>query len=119
MEHFSRFREIQVALRDRQPSEYLRPKYAPGQAGDSTVARALAMYRQILAELAAAYDQGDMEDAAHIARARALMFELDSMAEELGGKGIGIPFFSSPGTTTMSTAKRSRPRAKPVRRRRR
>ena len=112
MEHFSRFREIQVVLRERQPSEYLRPKYAPGQAGDSTVARAVAMYRDILAELAAAYDQGDMEDAAHIARARAVMFELDSLADELGRKGIGVPFFASPGMTNVSAAKRSRSKAR-------
>jgi hypothetical protein len=113
MEHFSRFREIQVALREHQPSDYLRPKYAPGQANDATVARALAMYRDILAELTAAYDRGDMEDAAHIARARALMFELDSLAEDLGRKGIGVPFFASPATTTkVSTVKRSRSRAR-------
>jgi hypothetical protein len=80
-----------------------------GQAGDAAVAPALKMYRDILSELAAAYDQGDMEDAAHIARARAEMFELDSMAEDLGRKGIGIPFFPPPGVTKVSTAKRSRP----------
>ncbi|HWW84993.1 MAG TPA: ferritin-like domain-containing protein, partial [Vicinamibacterales bacterium] len=112
MEHFSRFREIQVVLRKRQPTEYLRGKYVLGATSDPAVGRALATYRSILAELAAAYDQGDMEDAAHIARARALMFDLDSSAEELGRNGTGIPFFVSPATTKVAATKRLRSRGK-------
>jgi hypothetical protein len=103
IEHFSRFREIQVVLRKHKPTDYLRPvQPAPGDNPEGQAA--MKIYNQILDELRAAYLRGDMEDAAHIARARALMFELDSQAEKMAARKLGVPFFAPP----VSVANRRR-----------
>jgi hypothetical protein len=93
MEHFSRFRQIQVVLRKYSKSlEYLRP-VQPASAKDAEGLAALQIYKQILKDLHNAYVSGDMEDAATIADARALMFKLDDTAEKMAQKGLGVPFF--------------------------
>ncbi len=117
MEHYSRFREIQVVLQKYE--QWLRdgklvsasvaagskPKtttktylkilreVTPAGAGDAAVAKALTMYASIVEELSQAYDRGNMEDGSHIALARQVMFELNHEAETLAARGIGIPFF--------------------------
>ena len=93
MEHFSRFRELQVVLRKYSSSSvYLRP-VKPAPAGDAEGQAAMQIYHEIVTQLQAAYIRGDMEDAAHIAQARGLMFELDAKADALAARGFGIPFF--------------------------
>jgi hypothetical protein len=96
IEHFSRFREIQVVLRKyKNTSDYLRP-VQPAPENNAEGQAAMQIYHQILQELQAAYERGDMEDAAHIATARALMFELDHDAEKMAARKLGIPFFAEP-----------------------
>jgi hypothetical protein len=94
MEHFSRFRQVQVVLRNRKPADYLRsPTFPAAPEGDADGATALKTYGEILTELEDAYVSGDMEDAVHIARARALMFQLDVQARQLAARSLGVPFF--------------------------
>jgi Ferritin-like len=97
MEHFSRFREVQAVLRKySKPTDYLRP-VTPAPAGDEDGQKALSIYRLILRELEASYVRGDMEDAAHIAEARRLMFVLADAAETLAEKKqFGVPFLTMP-----------------------
>jgi len=97
IEHFSRFREIQTVLRKYKTTDYLRP-VQPAPADNPEGQAAMKVYYQILDELRAAYLRGDMEDAAHIATARALMFELDSQAEKMAARKLGVPFFSTPAS---------------------
>ena len=94
MEHFSRFRQVQVVLKNRKPTDYLRSEtFLPALAGNSDGDAALNTYKQILTELEEAYANGDMEDASHIAAARTLMFQLDSQARKLAAHEQGVPFF--------------------------
>jgi hypothetical protein len=94
MEHFSRFRQVQVVLQNRKPTDYLRSlTFLPAKDGDADGAAAQKTYSDILAELREAYASGDMEDAAHIATARALMFQLDKEARQLSARSLGVPFF--------------------------
>jgi hypothetical protein len=93
MDHFTRFREIQGVLQKyKKPEEYLR-ELQPAPAGHLRGDAALKLYGQIIHELQAAYARGNMEDAAHIAAARGLMFELDRVAKELAAEGFGVQFF--------------------------
>jgi hypothetical protein len=106
MEHYSRFRDVQVVLKKySSPSTYLRP-IQPAPAGLQEGRDALVIYKQILAELEAAYATGDMEDAEHIAKARGLMFELTAKAEQLAAKGFGVTFFQSPPAPSQKTTKK-------------
>jgi hypothetical protein len=96
MEHYSRFREIRVALtpffpkRAGQQPAYLRP-LALASARDARTA--LGLYQGILDGLAAAYRQGDMEDAGNIVQARGKMIALEAEANTLAAKNLGVPFF--------------------------
>jgi hypothetical protein len=102
MEHFSRFREIQITLEKyTKPEDYLRP-IQPAPADDLDGQKAVGIYQQILQQLGAAYARGDMEDAAHIAEARRLMFVLDDAAERLAERGFGVPFFPAPPPDPVS-----------------
>jgi hypothetical protein len=95
-EHFSRFREIQLALQPHEPQQYLQPDFKPAPVANRAASGALDIYRQILKELADAYRLGDMEDAAHIATARKLMFDLDGAARDLANnERLGIPFLAA------------------------
>lgn len=106
MEHYSRFKEVQVELKKYPaPSTYLRP-IQPAPADLQEGQNALAIYNQILAELKAAYATGDMEDAEHIAKARSLMFELTAKAEKLAAQGFGVAFFESPPSAAQKTIKK-------------
>jgi ferritin-like protein len=94
MEHFSRFRQVQVVLRSRKPADYLRSETFPlAPPGDVDGDAALHTYKQILTELEEAYASGDMEDASHIAAARTLMFQLDGQARKLAVRSLGVPYF--------------------------
>jgi len=94
MEHFSRFRQVQVVLQNRKAADYLRSStFPPAADNDVDGTAAVKTYGEILAELQAAYVSGDMEDASHIATARALMFRLDEQAKVLAARRLGVPFF--------------------------
>jgi len=83
-------------LQNRKPADYLRSTTFPAAPeGDADGAAALKTYREILIELEDAYVSGDMEDAAHIAKARNLMFQLDAQATQLAARRLGVPFFAS------------------------
>ncbi|HMG86545.1 MAG TPA: ferritin-like domain-containing protein [Terracidiphilus sp.] len=106
MEHFSRFKEVQVVLRKYPASKtYIRP-ITPAPADHPGGKAALDLYHQILAELQAAYATGDMEDAAHIARARSLMFQLSAQAEKLASEQHGVAFFKSQPAAPEKTGKK-------------
>jgi hypothetical protein len=96
MEHYSRFREVQVVLQKYgKPDIYLRAmQRAP--AGDADGQAAVDIYHRILQDLRTAYTTGNMEDAAAIAEARGLMFELNDKAEKLASRGFGVPYFPAP-----------------------
>jgi ferritin-like protein len=109
MEHFSRFRQVQVVLKKYEdPKKYLRP-VTPAPPEDADGQAALGIYQRILQELEAAYDRGDMEDAAHIAEARRLMFVLSDKAEALAERKLGVPFFPTPVHATAKKRLTRRP----------
>jgi len=93
MQHFTRFREIQRVLqpyaKGKQP-EYLQNIVKATPAAGKT---AVDLYHAILADLATAYESGDMEDAAQIAKARGTMFALRDAADALAKAGKGVPYF--------------------------
>ena len=96
MDHYNRFREINVVLRSWPGalSGTGNPWLRPVQVGTAeTAARALDLYHGILRDLADAYRRGDMEDASNIVDARQQMMALDDAAAQLAAQGIGIPFF--------------------------
>jgi hypothetical protein len=68
-------------------------KLTKAQPGDKSVAPALDAYATILADLHRGYSGGDVEDRKYIPAARDAMNALDTMADALGAKGVGIPFF--------------------------
>ena len=53
----------------------------------------MALYQTIVSELTIAYSTGRVEERAAIIQARDAMTKLNDMADALGGRGIGIPFF--------------------------
>jgi len=102
MDHFTRFRDIQGVLQKyKKPQDYLR-NVVPAPEGHPLGDKALQLYGNIINELRAAYDKGDMEDAIHIANARALMFELDGAARKLASEGFGVRFFTTPPVQALS-----------------
>jgi hypothetical protein len=97
MEHYSRFREIRITLRPffaGNPLPYL-VNLQPADPGNALAKKAVGAYRQILTDLGNAYASGDAEDFGNIAAARSLMFQLDTLANQLaaGNPPLGIPFF--------------------------
>ena len=97
VEHYSRFREIRITLQpffSGNPPPYL-VNVQPADPGNPLSKRALGVYQQILTDLQNAYARGDAEDFGNIAAARALMFQLDDLANQLaaGNPPLGIPFF--------------------------
>jgi hypothetical protein len=93
MQHFTRFREIQRILTpfaSGNPPPYLQ-NIVKATAADGKAATDL--YQEILSDLATAYQSGDMEDAAQIAKARATMFALRDAADALAKAGKGVPYF--------------------------
>jgi hypothetical protein len=93
MQHYTRFREIKRVLEPfsggSQPA-YLR---TITKASTTEAKAALTLYANILDDLQGAYQSGDMEDAALIARARTAMFALKAAAEALATAGKGVPYF--------------------------
>jgi hypothetical protein len=98
VDHYSRFREVQVALRTygeaKPPLPYLRRLEVgtPGQAAD-----ALAIYQDILRDLGTGYQdysRSQMADGApFVNKARLKMNDLLVTGEKLASSGIGIPFW--------------------------
>jgi hypothetical protein len=94
VDHYNRFREIAAVLRAWPTSPAPEPWLRPIATGTSTQASgALTLYGNVIAALRAAYQNGDMEDAGSILKARQNMEALDTEAEQLARAGIGIPFF--------------------------
>ena len=77
-------------------SRHLTSAQYPGRTGDPAVKDALDLYRTIVAELTTAYSTGRVEERAAIVQARDAMTKLNTVADGLGGKGVGIPFFQPP-----------------------
>jgi hypothetical protein len=95
MQHYSKFREIQVILTPylkTTPPPHLR-KITTAPINNPDAKKAITLYRTIVGDLKEAYGLGDMEDAHHIADARTKMFELNKIAEDLANKGLGVPYF--------------------------
>jgi Ferritin-like len=97
MEHYSRFREIRITLQpflNGNPPAYLTP-VTPAPAANVKAQHAVAAYQQILADLAKAYAKGDAEDFGNLAAARAVMFQLDDLANQLAAEDppLGVPYF--------------------------
>ena len=94
-DHYNRFREVAVVLRSWEPARGpVAPWLRPIKLGtEAEASAALTLYREVLAALASAYRNGDMEDAGAILNARQKMMVLDTEAERLAENGIGIPFF--------------------------
>jgi Ferritin-like len=100
VEHFSKFSEVQTILspyhRDPEPNNFVPPylrHITPAPSDNAEAQQALAGYQRLLANLASAYQSGDMEDAGNIVAARQEMIGLDVIAKQIALKGIGIPFF--------------------------
>jgi hypothetical protein len=93
-QHYSSFREIQVVLQPfSDPPSYLVPNFKKASPNDAGARKALALYKNILTDLANAYALGDMEDALLIAEARQTMFDLKAAADQLAARGLGVPYF--------------------------
>jgi Ferritin-like len=95
MQHYSKFREIQVILTPylkTSPPLYLRT-ITKAPINDPGAQKAMTIYRTIIDDLKEAYGLGDMEDAHHIADARTKMFDLKEVAENLANRGLGVPYF--------------------------
>lgn len=96
VEHFSRFRELKLVLKNYQTTDglpYLLD-LTPADPNTNELAHAaLAAYARIIANLAKAYEQGDMEEARFITDARQQMEELETLARHLAADGFGVPFF--------------------------
>jgi len=96
MDHYSRFCEIQLILKPydakagKSPPPYLRP-IKPASSEEAKTA--IDLYTGILGDLEAAYKLGDMEEASSILDARKKMTELETAANALASKGLGVPFF--------------------------
>lgn len=51
------------------------------------------LYQTIISELTTAYATGCIEERSAIIQARDAMTKLNEVADSLGGRGVGIPFF--------------------------
>lgn len=97
VEHFSRFRELKLVLKNylsENESPYLLALTPADPQTNETAAAALAAYSSIIENLAEAYEKGDMEDAKYIITSRQKMEELETLARKLAADGFGIPFFN-------------------------
>jgi len=92
-EHFQRFRDIQAVMGQYLPTTPWLRQIAPGDPGTAAVKAALKDYAAIVDNLTAAYQTGSVTDRFHITAARQAMADLDTHADALAKKGIGVPFF--------------------------
>ena len=96
VEHFSRFRELKLVLKNYQPGDGTLP-YLLGltkaDPSNKLAKEAMAAYRKIIENLTIAYRKGDMEDAANILEARLAMEELNNASRRLADQGFGVPYF--------------------------
>lgn len=94
VEHFLRFREIDLVMQEYPEVDppYLRPvQKVPHDNKD--VIPALDLYKEIIDNLRKAYNTGAVEYRAWIVDARTAMTKLSTLADQLGAKGIGVPYF--------------------------
>ena len=94
MDHFERFRDIDLVVREypKENPPYLRT-ITVARPDDPAVKDALSLYQRIISELTTAYATGRVEERAAIIQARDAMTKLNDLADSLGGRGVGIPFF--------------------------
>lgn len=92
-QHYLRFRDMQTVLAAYEPATYLRA-IVPGTPDNDLVRKALETYTSITKDLLSGYRRGDPMNMRDVATARASMFTLDKIAEDLGKAKIGIPFLS-------------------------
>lgn len=94
MDHFERFRDIGLVMRQYPETNppYLRP-ITIARPDDPAVKDALTLYQTIISQLTTAYATGRVEERAAIIQARDAMTKLNDMADSLGARGIGVPFF--------------------------
>jgi hypothetical protein len=97
-QHFLQFRDIRLILgsygTDVDALPYLRP-IQPGDPKDPAVKAALQTYQQITQALYVGYQMGDRQNQVSIAKARELMFDLNTQAEALAKeRHLGVPFLS-------------------------
>jgi hypothetical protein len=95
-QHFLNFSDIHGVLSlygDDKPV-YLR-SVESGKPSDPDVAKALAIYRKILDLLEKGYHRENVSNQKALAESRRLMFDLQSAAEDLAARGVGVPFLSS------------------------
>jgi hypothetical protein len=97
MDHFERFRDIGLVLRQYPEATppYLRAVRL-ARPDDPSVKDALTLYQSIISELTVAYATGRVEERSALIHAREAMTKLDTLADDLAGRGIGIPFFQPP-----------------------
>jgi hypothetical protein len=96
-QHFLDFRDIQRALAVYgDPSVYLRDITLAART-DPRVAPPLKVYENILELLVKGYHREQVSNQRDLAEARKQMFDLQTQAEDLAAKGIGIPFLSDAG----------------------
>ncbi len=100
VEHYSKFSEVKTILspyhRDPEPNNFVPPylrNMTPAPSDNAEAQQALTGYYRLLANLATAYQSGDMEDAGSIVAARQEMIRLDVIAKQIALTGLGIPFF--------------------------
>jgi len=92
-QHYLRFRDMQTVLAAYEPATYLRG-VVPGSPDDTGVRHALDIYASITRDLFSGYHRGDPSNMKNLVTARANMFELDQLAEDLARTKFGIPFLS-------------------------
>jgi hypothetical protein len=97
VEHFSRFRELKLVLRNYQAENgklpYLIDLVPANPQTNDLAAEAMRAYERIINNLRTAYVEGDMEDAGYIIEGRQAMEALEHFAHRLASEGLGIPFF--------------------------
>jgi hypothetical protein len=97
MDHFERFRDIGLVLRQ---YPEVKPPYLRAvklaRPDDPAVKDAMTLYQTIISELTTAYATGRVEERSAIIQARDAMTKLNTLADDLAGRGVGIPFFQPP-----------------------
>jgi hypothetical protein len=94
MGHFERFHAIGLVVREYpvENAPYLH-SLTLARPVDPAIKDALALHRGIISELTKAYAAGRVEDRAAIIQARDAMTKPHDVADGLGGRGVGVPFF--------------------------
>jgi hypothetical protein len=93
-EHWVRFGKVKALLSPYPSESWLRVLAPPATviSADDRLDLADAFYRNLLAGLRVAFEETPVNRAAAILDARALMYNLDDIAEELAADGMGLRF---------------------------